>query len=210
MFKQAANLFRARRGAEGSADAHLVNGRPIRPPFPAHCERAMFAMGCFWGAERLFWRRPGVWVTAVGYAGGTVPDPGYRAVCSGRTGHAEAVLAVFEPDAVSYADLLRVFWEGHDPTQSNRQGNDVGTQYRSAIFVRDAAQRAAAELGMRRYGAALRRAGLGPIVTEIADWPAFYYAEEEHQQYLARNPGGYCGLGGTGVACDPPTAAVSG
>jgi len=182
-----------------SARDHFVNGRTIRAPFPAGLEQAMFAMGCFWGAERLYWQLPGVYTTAVGYAGGTTADPDYRLVCSGRTGHAEVVLVVYDPGQISYERLLRVFWESHDPTQGMRQGNDVGTQYRSAIYCFSAAQRAAAEASRRQYAAALLAAGRGRITTEIADAPMFYYAEDYHQQYLAKNPDGYCGIGGCGV-----------
>jgi len=161
----------------------------------------VFGMGCFWGAERLFWQLDGVWTTAVGYAGGPTPNPTYNEVCSARTGHAEVVLVVFDPEIVAYDELLKVFWEGHDPTQGMRQGNDVGTQYRSAVYASDDSQRAAAEASRDRYRAVLDRAGYGPITTEIADAPRFYYAEDYHQQYLAKNPGGYCGIGGTGVSC---------
>jgi len=181
--------------------AHFVNGAPLAPPFPAGLERALFGMGCFWGAERKFWETPGVYSTAVGYAGGFTPNPTYEEVCSGRTGHAEVVLVVFDPEKVAYADLLRVFWENHDPTQGMRQGNDVGTQYRSAIYWDGKAQRRAAEASREAYQGGLSRAGFGPISTEIREAPAFYYAEAYHQQYLAKNPWGYCGLGGTGVAC---------
>ena len=184
-----------------TAMKHFVSGHAIRPPFPAGLERALFGMGCFWGAERLFWQLPGVYSTAVGYAGGTTADPDYRRVCSGRTGHAEVVLVVYDPGAVSYQQLLRVFWESHDPTQGMRQGNDVGTQYRSAIHCFSAAQRAEAEASLRQYGATLQAAGRGRITTEIIDAPPFYYAEDYHQQYLAKNPNGYCGIGGTGVRC---------
>jgi peptide-methionine (S)-S-oxide reductase len=178
---------------------HYVNGRSIRPPFAAGLEQALFAMGCFWGAERLFWQLPGVYSTAVGYAGGTAVDPDYRLVCTGRTGHAEVVLVVYDPKEVSYQHLLGVFWESHDPTQGMRQGNDVGTQYRSAIFYLNESQRALAEESLRRYGEALQRSGRGKITTEIRAAPTFYYAEEYHQQYLAKNPNGYCGLAGCGV-----------
>ena len=178
---------------------HYVNGHAIRPPFPAAMRQAMFAMGCFWGAEPLFWQHHGVHVTAVGYAGGTTADPDYRQVCGGRTGHAEVVLVVYDPAAISYDELLRLFWESHDPTQGMRQGNDVGTQYRSAIYCYDATQRAAAEASRQQYGAALQAAGHGRITTEIGDVPRFYYAEDYHQQYLAKNPDGYCGIGGCGV-----------
>ena len=182
-------------------DRHLVLGTPIAPPFPENTERAVFGMGCFWGAERLFWQAPGIYTTAAGYAGGFTPNPTYEEACSGRTGHAEVVLAVFEPAQTSYEELLRIFWEGHDPTQGMRQGNDVGTQYRSAIYWHSPEQRAAAEASRERYSGALAHAGYGRITTEIAEAGPFYYAEEYHQQYLARNPNGYCGIGGTGVSC---------
>jgi peptide-methionine (S)-S-oxide reductase len=182
-------------------EAHFVNGARLEPPFPAGTERAVFGMGCFWGAEKRFWSLPGVYTTAVGYAGGYTPNPTYEEVCTGRTGHNEVVLVVYDPAKVGYAELLRVFWESHDPTQGMRQGNDVGTQYRSGIYVHDASQRAAAEASRAAYQAALGGAGYGAITTEIVDTPPFYYAEGFHQQYLAKNPHGYCGLGGTGVAC---------
>ena len=182
-------------------ERHFVNGNPITPPLPEGYRQAMFAMGCFWGAERIFWRIPGVWTTAVGYAAGSTPNPTYREVCSGRTGHTEAVLVVFDPERVRYEELLKAFWENHDPTQGMRQGNDVGTQYRSAILVRDAAQRAAAEASRDAYAAQLAASGFGDITTEIEDAGPFYYAEDYHQQYLGKNPNGYCGLGGTGVSC---------
>ena len=178
---------------------HYVNEHAIRPPFPAGFKQAFFGMGCFWGAERLYWQLPGVYSTAVGYAGGATADPDYHQVCTGRTGHGEIVLVVYDPAAISYEQLLRVFWESHDPTQGMRQGNDIGPQYRSAIFCTDAGQRAAAEDSARRYGEALRSAGRGPITTEISDAPHFYYAEDYHQQYLAKNPNGSCGIGGCGV-----------
>jgi peptide-methionine (S)-S-oxide reductase len=181
--------------------AHFVNGHPIAPPFPAGHERALFAMGCFWGAERKFWQLPGVYTTAVGYAAGLTPNPTYREVCSGMTGHAEVVLVVFDPKVVSYDELLRTFWENHDPTQGLRQGNDVGTQYRSGIYYFDEAQRRAADRSREMFQPQLAKAGYGPITTEIQPEPEFYYAEDYHQQYLAKNPGGYCGLGGTGVTC---------
>ena len=180
---------------------HFVNGRPIEPPFPEGLATAMFGLGCFWGAERKFWQTEGVWSTAVGYAGGYTPNPTYEEVCSGRTGHGEVVLVVFDPAKVSYEQLLKVFWEAHDPTQGMRQGNDVGTQYRSGIYPFDAAQRAAAEASKVMFQEKLRAAGYGDITTEIVDAPAFYYAEDYHQQYLAKVPNGYCGLGGTGVSC---------
>ena len=180
-------------------DAHYVNGHPLQAPFPAGMQQAVFAMGCFWGAERRFWQQPGVWTTAVGYAGGHTPNPTYEETCSGLTGHTEAVLVVFDPQQTSYEALLKVFWEAHNPTQGMRQGNDVGTQYRSAIYCYGAEQLAAAKASRAQFQAELEQAGFGPITTEIAEAPPFYYAEAYHQQYLAKNPGGYCGLGGTGV-----------
>ncbi len=180
---------------------HFVNGNPIAPPFPAGLEQAVFAMGCFWGAERKFWQAPGVYTTAVGYAGGYTPNPTYREVCSGMTGHTEVVLVVFDPKVTSYAAMLKLFWENHDPTQGMRQGNDVGTQYRSAVYASSAEQRAAALASRDAFQARLTAAGFDRITTEIADAPTFYYAEDYHQQYLAQNPNGYCGLGGTGVSC---------
>lgn len=184
-----------------TAETHFVNARPLTPPYPEDSQTAYFGMGCFWGAERLFWNLPGVLVTAVGYAAGLTPNPTYEEVCSGRTGHNETVLVVYDPKTIAYERLLQIFWEGHDPTQGMRQGNDVGTQYRSAIYVTSSAQRAAAEAARSTYSAALAKKGLGPITTEILDAPPFYFAEDYHQQYLAKNPGGYCGLGGTGVSC---------
>ncbi|HXA98082.1 MAG TPA: peptide-methionine (S)-S-oxide reductase MsrA [Candidatus Dormibacteraeota bacterium] len=181
--------------------AHFVNGAALEPPFPAGMERAVFGMGCFWGAERKLWETPGVYSTAVGYAGGFTPNPTYEEVCSGATGHTEVVLVVFDPTKVSYESLLRVFWEDHDPTQGTRQGNDVGTQYRSAIYYYGDTQKRAAEASRQAYQAMLDKAGYGPITTEIVAAPEFYYAEDYHQQYLAKNPWGYCGIGGTGVAC---------
>ena len=181
---------------------HFVNGNPMQPPFPGGLERLLVGMGCFWGAERKFWETPGVFVTAVGYAGGVTENPAYEEVCSGLTGHTEAVLVVFDPTLVSYATLLKVFWEGHDPTQGMRQGNDLGTQYRSALYWHDDAQRETAERSKEVFGEALTAAGLGPITTELGAAPPFYYAEHYHQQYLAKVPNGYCGLGGTGVTCD--------
>ncbi len=186
--------------------AHFVNGNRLEPLFPAGTELAMFGMGCFWGAERIFWQRRGAYSTAVGYAGGLAPNPTYEEVCGGLTGHTEVVRVVFEPTVISYESLLRLFWENHDPTQGMRQGNDVGTQYRSAIYCYGVAQHAAAETSRQAYRNALTEAGLGPITTEILDAPEFYYAEEYHQQYLAKNPGGYCGLGGTGVSCPSSSA----
>ena len=182
-------------------ERHFVLDTPLEPPFPEGTEQAVFALGCFWGAERAFWQTPGVYTTAVGYAGGYTPNPTYEEVCSGRTGHAEVVLVVFRPEEISYDELLRVFWETHDPTQGMRQGNDVGTQYRSAVYAYSDAQREAAEASRTRYEERLRESGYGEITTEIAEAPAFYYAEDYHQQYLAKNPNGYCGAGGTGVSC---------
>ena len=179
---------------------HDVLDTPLEPPFPEGFEQLVVGMGCFWGAERVFWQAPGVYTTAVGYAGGFTPNPTYEEVCSGRTGHTEAVLVVFDPRQTSYDELLRLFWEGHDPTQGMRQGNDVGTQYRSAVYYAGDEQRAAAEASRKMYQEELRRAGYGEITTEIAPAGPFYYAEPYHQQYLAKNPNGYCGLGGTGVA----------
>ena len=185
-----------------TAERHFVNGRPLKGPYPEGVELAMFGLGCFWGAERKFWQLPkGVWVTAVGYAGGQTPNPTYEEVCSGLTGHNEVVLVAFDPAQTSYEALLKTFWESHDPTQGMRQGNDVGTQYRSGVYVFSPTQRAAAEASRAAYQAALTERGLGPITTEIVDAPPFYYAEDYLQQYLAKNPGGYCGLGGTGVVC---------
>ncbi len=182
-------------------ERHFVNGHPLAPPYPAGMELAMFGLGCFWGAERKFWETPGVYVTAVGYAGGFTPNPTYEEVCTGLTGHNEVVRVVFDPKVTSYETLLRVFWENHDPTQGMRQGNDIGTQYRSGIYVYSPEQRQLAEASRDAYQQALSRFGYGPITTEIVDAPEFYFAEEYHQQYLAKNPGGYCGLGGTGVTC---------
>jgi peptide-methionine (S)-S-oxide reductase len=180
---------------------HFVNGHRIQPPFPEGMRTVVFGMGCFWGAERIFWQAPGVYSTAVGYAGGFTENPTYEEVCSGRTGHTEVVLVVFDPEQVSDETLLKLFWEGHDPTQGMRQGNDRGTQYRSAAYYVDDAQRAAIEASAQAYGAALRTAGHGEITTEIAPLHRFYWAEDYHQQYLAKVPGGYCGIGGTGVSC---------
>jgi peptide-methionine (S)-S-oxide reductase len=182
-------------------DRHFVLGTPLRPPFPRGMERAVFGLGCFWGAEKRFWSEPGAYTTAVGYAAGYTPNPTYDEVCSGRTGHNEVVLVVYDPERVGYRRLLQIFWEAHDPTQGMRQGNDVGTQYRSGIYVFDATQRAVAEASRDAYQAALAAAGHGTITTEILDAPPFYYAEGYHQQYLAKNPDGYCGHGGTGVRC---------
>jgi peptide-methionine (S)-S-oxide reductase len=207
LFKDKTKMIDAERALPGrdremSVPArHEVLGTPLRPPFPEGIEQAVFGMGCFWGAERIFWQLPGVYTTAVGYAGGFTPNPTYEEVCSGSTGQAEVVLVAFDPTEISYEELLRQFWEGHDPTQGMRQGNDVGTQYRSAIYWLSDAQRAAAEASREMYAKQLRESGYGEITTEIAKAGPFYYAEDYHQQYLAKNPGGYCGLGGTGVSC---------
>jgi peptide-methionine (S)-S-oxide reductase len=182
-------------------ESHFVLGTPLEPPFPDGSEQVVFGMGCFWGAERGYWEAPGVYTTAVGYAGGFTPNPTYEEVCSGRTGHNEVVLVVHRPEDISFEELLRLFWEGHDPTQGMRQGNDVGTQYRSGIYTTSDAQREAALASKERYAERLESAGYGAITTEIVDAPDFFYAEDYHQQYLAKNPGGYCGLGGTGVSC---------
>ncbi|MET0217358.1 MAG: peptide-methionine (S)-S-oxide reductase MsrA [Burkholderiales bacterium] len=182
-------------------ESHYANGHPIKPPFPAGLERAVFGLGCFWGAERTFWQVQGVYSTAVGYAGGTTPNPTYEEVCSGKTGHTEAVLVVYDPALLSFEALLKVFWESHDPTQGMRQGNDLGSQYRSAIYTSSEAQLRLAEASREAYEQALSRNGYGKVTTEIRAAPEFFYAEGYHQQYLAKNPGGYCGLGGTGVAC---------
>ena len=184
-----------------TAETHFVSGRALQRPYPPGTELAQFAMGCFWGVERLFWNLPGVWVTAAGYAGGYTPNPSYEEACSGRTGHAEAVLVAFNPTQISYEALLKPFWEGHDPTQGMRQGNDVGSQYRSAIYTYGPEQARAAEASRDAYAKALAKVGRGKITTEIAPAGPFYFAEDYHQQYLAKNPGGYCGLGGTGVSC---------
>ena len=191
-----------RQAAMPVPEAHFVNGEGMQPPFPAGSQRFLGGMGCFWGAERKFWETPGVVVTAVGYAGGLTPNPTYEEVCSGLTGHNEVVLAVFDPQQTSYAALLKVFWEVHDPTQGMRQGNDLGTQYRSGIYVFDEEQRELATASKAAYQKALAAAGYGPVTTEIMDAPPFYYAEHYHQQYLAKVPNGYCGLGGTGVHCN--------
>lgn len=180
---------------------HFVNGNPLKEPFPEQMQKAVFGLGCFWGAERKFWQTKGVYSTAVGYAGGTTPDPDYKLVCSGASGHAEVVLVVFDPAVLSYEDLLRVFWENHDPTQGMRQGNDIGTQYRSAIFTCDDTQQAIAQSSLDNYAVQLQQADFGAITTEIGPLDVFYYAEDYHQQYLAKNPAGYCGIGGTGVSC---------
>ncbi len=188
---------------------HYVNERVIKPPFPADMASAVFALGCFWGAERKFWQTPGVYTTAVGYAGGITPNPTYREVCSGMTGHTEVVLVVYDPQAISYETLLKIFWESHNPTQGMRQGNDVGTQYRSAIYTFNDTQHRAALASRDAYQALLHKAGYGAITTEIHPAPTFFYAEDDHQQYLAKNPGGYCGLGGTGVMCSVGAGLVN-
>ncbi len=189
---------------------HFVLKTPLKPPFPAGLELAMFGLGCFWGAERKFWQQKGVYSTSVGYAAGLTPNPTYEEVCSGLTGHNEVVRVVFDPAVISYEQLLKVFWENHDPTQGMRQGNDIGTQYRSGIYVTTPAQREAANMSRQSYEAALQRSGFGKVTTEVLDAPAFYYAEAYHQQYLAKNPDGYCGLGGTGVACAIGTGVTAG
>jgi len=196
-----ADALPGRRQAVAVADRHAVRGTPLAPPFPDGLEQAVFAMGCFWGAERKFWQVDGVFTTAVGYAGGFTPNPTYQETCSGRTGHTEAVLVVFDPAKVSYEALLKVFWEGHDPTQGMRQGNDVGSQYRSAIYTTTPAQADAASLSQKMFQERLTERGFGSVTTEVAPAGPFYYAEDYHQQYLAKNPDGYCGLGGTGVTC---------
>jgi len=190
--------------------AHFVNRNPLTEPFPAGLETAMFGLGCFWGAERKFWQLPGVYTTAVGYAAGYTPNPTYREVCSGQTGHSEVVLVVFDPKRISFSDLLKTFWESHDPTQGMRQGNDVGTQYRSGIYYFDEAQRAEAERTKAEFQGALNKSGYGTITTEILPAPEFYFAEDYHQQYLSKNPDGYCGLGGTGVSCPVGVSTASG
>jgi peptide-methionine (S)-S-oxide reductase len=193
-----------------TAERHFVLGHALKPPFPAGIEVAIFGLGCFWGAERKFWQLgKGIFTTAVGYAGGVTPNPTYEEVCSGKTGHTEAVLVAYDPKEISYETLLKTFWEAHDPTQGMRQGNDVGTQYRSAIFVTTPEQKAAAEASKASYGEALKARGLGPITTDIRDAGPFYYAEDYHQQYLAKNPNGYCGLGGTGVTCQIGTGVAA-
>jgi peptide-methionine (S)-S-oxide reductase len=208
MFKKSLDMPRAGEALPGrpaaipTASRHFVNGRPLKGPFPAGTETAIFGLGCFWGAERKFWELgDGIYVTAVGYAGGHTPNPTYQEVCSGRTGHNEVVLVAYDPAKISYERLLKTFWESHDPSQGMRQGNDVGTQYRSGIYATTPAQRAAAAASKAMYDSALKKRGFGPVTTEILDAPPFYYAEDYHQQYLAQNPFGYCGLGGTGVSC---------
>lgn len=189
------------------AETHFVNGHPLKGPYPAGAETIYFGMGCFWGAERLFWQLDGVFVTAAGYQGGHTPNPGYEEVCSGRTGHAETVMVVYEPDRIGLDELLRIFWQEHDPTQGMRQGNDVGTQYRSAIYTTTPAQAEMAAASRAAYEEALAAGGMGPVTTQIAPAGPFYFAETYHQQYLAKNPGGYCGLRGTGISCPAPIGA---
>ena len=207
LFKDKTKMIDAERALPGREqelsvpERHEVLGTPLRPPFPEGIEQAVLAMGCFWGAERIFWQLPGVYTTAAGYAGGFTPNPTYEEVCGGSTGHAEVVLVAFDPTKISYEELLRHFWEGHDPTQGMRQGNDVGTQYRSAIYWSNDSQRTSAQASREMYAQQLRDNGYGEITTEIVQAGPFYYAEAYHQQYLAKNPGGYCGLGGTGVSC---------
>lgn len=198
----AATALKGRATAIPTASTHFINGRPIKGPYPDGTELAMFGMGCFWGVERKFWElEDGIWITAVGYAAGVTPNPTYEEVCSGMTGHNEVALVAFDPKVISYETLLKTFWEQHDPTQGMRQGNDVGTQYRSGIYVYSDDQRRLAEASRETYGAALKARRFGAITTEIEDAPEFYFAEDYHQQYLAKNPHGYCGVGGTGVAC---------
>ncbi len=207
LFQKTHDLPTAESALPGRSDpirtdaTHAVSGHPLKGPYPAGLQTAVFAMGCFWGVERLFWKLPGVWVTAAGYAGGYTPNPTYEEVCSGRTGHTEAVLVVYDPKVIAYADLLKVFWENHDPTQGMRQGNDQGTQYRSAIYYTDDAQKREAEASRDAYGLALKAKGKGAITTDIEPAPEFYFAEDYHQGFLEKNPGGYCGLKGTGVDC---------
>ena len=192
-----------------TAETHFLSGRPLTPDVPEGMAEAMFGMGCFWGVERVFWKLDGVWLTMVGYAGGHTPNPTYKEVCTGMTGHNEVVRVVFDPAVICYDDLLRVFWENHDPTQGMRQGNDVGTQYRSGIYAYSQAQKQAAVASKAVYADQLKRAGLGAITTEVTDAPVFYFAEDYHQQYLAKNPGGYCGIGGTGVSCPIGTGVAA-
>jgi peptide-methionine (S)-S-oxide reductase len=192
-----------------TSERHFVSGRALKGPYPAGMKTALFGLGCFWGAEKAFWKLPGVYVTAVGYAGGVTPNPTYREVCTGATGHNEVVLVVYDPAKITYGQLLKAFFEAHDPTQGMRQGNDVGTQYRSGIYVADEAERKEAEAARDAYQVALSAKRFGPITTEIVDAPAFYFAEDYHQQYLAKNPGGYCGLGGTGVSCPVGVGAAA-
>lgn len=190
-----------------TAEEHFVFHRPLKAPVPGGMEEAVFGMGCFWGVERKFWQHPGVWLTMAGYAGGATPNPTYRETCTGRTGHTEVVRVIFDPNVVAYEDLLKLFWENHDPTQGDRQGNDVGSQYRSAIYTVSPEQAEAAARSAAAYGERLRAAGYGPVTTEIAPAGPFYFAEDYHQQYLAKNPAGYCGVGGTGVVCPVGTGA---
>ncbi|MEM6741643.1 MAG: peptide-methionine (S)-S-oxide reductase MsrA [Pseudomonadota bacterium] len=206
----AAEALPGREAPIPTADVHFVNGRPLTLDVPEGMEVALFGMGCFWGVERMFWKVDGVWLTMVGYAGGETQNPTYREVCSGRTNHNEVVRVVYDPAVVSYEALLKVFWEGHDPTQGTRQGNDVGTQYRSGIYVMNEAQQVAAEVSKTAFAAGLKAAGYGQITTEIVPAPPFFFAEDYHQQYLAKNPGGYCGLGGTGVTCPIGTGVDAG
>jgi peptide-methionine (S)-S-oxide reductase len=205
----AAKALPGRREPIPTAEKHFVSGRALKGPYPEGAQRAMFGLGCFWGAEKAFWKIPGVWVTAVGYAAGLTPNPTYEEVCSGGTGHNEVVLVVFDPKQVSYEQLLKAFFEAHDPTQGMRQGNDIGTQYRSGVYVYDDAQRKAAEAARASYDKTLRDEGYQLITTEILDAPEFYFAEDYHQQYLAKNPHGYCGLGGTGVSCQIGTGIAA-
>lgn len=205
----AAEALPGRTTAIPTAERHFVNGRPLKGPYPDGMESLVVGLGCFWGAERKFWQLPGVFVTAVGYAGGVTPNPTYEEVCSGLTGHNEVVLVVYDPSQVSIGEVLATFWESHDPTQGMRQGNDVGTQYRSGIYVTTPDQKTAAEASRTAYGKALAARGYGPITTEIIEAPAFYFAEDYHQQYLAKNPHGYCGLGGTGVSCPIGTGVAA-
>lgn len=198
-----------RPGPIPTADKHFISGHPLKGPYPEGSAKAIFALGCFWGAERKFWQLPGVWVTAAGYIAGATPNPTYEEVCSGRTGHTEAVLVVYDPKQVTYDDLLKIFWESHDPTQGMRQGNDVGTQYRSGLYTFNEAQKKAAEESKKQYEAALVKKGYPAITTEIAAAPELYFAEDYHQQYLAKNPRGYCGLGGTGVTCQIGTGVAA-
>ena len=204
---EAADALPGRETALPTAEQHFVNTRPLKGPFPEGLETAMFGMGCFWGVERMFWKLDGVWMTAVGYAAGHTPNPTYQEVCSGRTGHNEVVLVHYDPAVISYDELLKVFWEGHDPTQGMQQGNNVGTQYRSGIYTYNEAQRDAAQRTKADFARRLKKAGYGAVTSEIIDAPEFYYAEDYHQQYLAKNPAGYCGIGGTGVTCPIGTAA---
>ncbi|MEE4660171.1 MAG: peptide-methionine (S)-S-oxide reductase MsrA [Halieaceae bacterium] len=204
----AAEALPGRQDPIPTAEAHFLSGRPLKGPFPETAQRALFGMGCFWGVERIFWQLDGVYTTAVGYAAGHTPNPTYREVCSGRTGHNEVVLVVYDPAIIRYESLLKAFWEGHDPTQGMRQGNDMGTQYRSGIYTYSDAQRAAAEASKLAFQEKLSQAGYGDITTEIEPAGPFYYAEDYHQQYLAKNPGGYCGLGGTGVDCPVGVASA--